>query len=262
MGLEVCDLSFSLAGRPVLRGVSFEAPAGEVTAILGANGSGKSTLLKVIAGVHPCPPGAVAVLGRDLSRAAGAERASLLGYLPQFHRPVFSFAVEDVVLTGRAAYAFAAPRPRDRDRGRDALEAVGITDLAGRTYGELSGGERQLVLIARVLAQDPRVILLDEPTSHLDLANQGRLAGLLGKLAAWGKAVVAVLHDPNLAFSCADRLVFLAAGRVVEPQGPAWDASFLTRVYGAPARVGYWEGQPFLLPPAARAGASPGEASP
>jgi iron complex transport system ATP-binding protein len=262
MGLEVRDLWFSLGGRPVLRGISFEAPVGEVTAILGANGSGKSTLLKTIAGVHPCPPGAVAVLGRDLSRAAGAERASLLGYLPQFHRPVFSFAVEDVVLTGRAAYAYASPRPRDRERVRAALEAVGIAGLAGRTYGELSGGERQLVLIARVLAQDPRVILLDEPTSHLDFANQGRLAELLGRLAAWGKAVVAVLHDPNLAFACAGRLVFLAGGRVAEPQGAPWDAAFLTRVYGTAARVGHWEGRPFLLPPMAGTGSLAAEGSP
>ncbi len=254
MGLAVRDLSFSLGGRPILRGVSLEAAAGEVTAILGANGSGKSTLLKVVAGVHPCPRGAVRALGRDLAVVSGVERAALLGYLPQFHRPVFAFAVEDVVLTGRAAhYAFGAPRRRDRERVAAALAAVGIEGLAGRRYAELSGGERQLVLLARVVAQDPGVVLLDEPTSHLDLANQGRLAELLGRLAAWGKAVVAVLHDANLAFACADRLVFLAGGQVATPPRGDWEPDFLSRVYGTEAEVAQWQGRPVLLPPGLRA---------
>ena len=120
------------------------------------------------------------------------------------------------MLTGRAAYVFSLPGRRDREKADQAIAEVGIEALRDRPYTELSGGERQLVMIARVLAQEPRVILLDEPLSHLDLANQVRFLRLVKKLTAGGLTVLAVLHDPNLAFLSGDHFVFLKDGRVRE----------------------------------------------
>ena len=155
-------------------------------------------------------------MGKDLNRLSLSERGKLIGFLPQFHNPVFPFTVREVVLTGRAAYVFSQPGRRDREKADQAIAEVGIEELRDRPYTELSGGERQLVMIARVLAQEPRVILLDEPLSHLDLANQVRFLGLVKKLTAGGLTVLAVLHDPNLAFLSGDHFVFLKDGQVRE----------------------------------------------
>jgi iron complex transport system ATP-binding protein len=234
MAVTVEKVSFEYDEIPVLKDISFEVPEGKFTALLGKNGSGKSTLLRLIAGLLPLRMGRIRILGEDLHSLNLSRRARLVGYLPQFHSPVFPFTVEEVVLTGRASYVFSTPSRRDREKAAQAIAEVGLEELRKRPYTELSGGERQLVMIARVLAQEPRVILLDEPLSHLDLANQARFLGLIKRLTASGMTILAVLHDPNAAFLSGDHFIFLKDGRVhkaVEGQAP-WNADFLSDVYG------------------------------
>ena len=231
--IAVKNLSFEYQGQPVLHDVSFEVPCGRLTVLLGRNGSGKSTLLKLIAGMVPLKQGQITILGQDGRTMSREQRARMLGYLPQFHAPVFPFTVADVVLTGRASYIAFQPSDRDREKAREAMHTVGIEHLHARPYNELSGGERQLVMIARVLAQQPRIVLLDEPVSALDLANQNRLLRLIGDLTKAGITALAVFHDPNTAIQYGDHVIFLKDGRIQEPSDRSnpWDISLLSRVY-------------------------------
>jgi iron complex transport system ATP-binding protein len=239
MSIEFHHLSFSYGGVPVLQDLCFSVQPGKLTVLLGRNGSGKSTLVKLAAGLLPCRQGTIRVEGKNLKALPSAERARTIGYLPQFHTPVFPFTVEDVVLTGRAAFVWSTPAPSDLDHVETGLGAVRLEHLRARPYNALSGGERQLVLLARILAQDPTVILLDEPTSHLDLANQATLLDLLRQLAAKGKTIFAVLHDPNLAFQFADEMLFLKEGKLHASLSyrEKVDSALLTEVYGCPVQV-------------------------
>jgi iron complex transport system ATP-binding protein len=251
MALEVSHLSHAFGDRKVLEDVSFEAPSGKLTVVLGRNGCGKSTLLRMISGILPIESGQVKIAGRNLAGLRGIERASLLGYLPQFHKAVFPFRVEDVVLTGRATWIGFGPGPKDLKLAEEAMELLGITGLRERAYSELSGGERQLVMIARILAQRPRIILLDEPTSHLDLANQQRLLGLLRTIAAQGITVLAVLHDPNTAMIHGDAFVFLKEGRcLIPPQGDPWQRDFMESLYGIHATLVPFQDRALVVPEA------------
>ncbi len=251
--VRVASLSFAYRRRPVLQELDFELEGGSLTAILGRNGSGKSTLLRCLAGLLPVAPGTVAVAGQDLARLSCRQRARLIGYLPQFHQPAFDFAVEEVVLTGRAAWVGLSPGDEDRRRARAALAHLGISHLAPRPYTELSGGERQLVLLARILAQDPPVILLDEPLSHLDLCHQVQLLGLLQELSRQGRTVAAVLHDPTLALRHFHRQLYLRDGRLLLPSGPP-EAGFLSHIYETPVEVLTGAAGPVVVPKAGSAG--------
>jgi iron complex transport system ATP-binding protein len=248
--IHVQQVRFAYDHRTVLEDVSLQVPAEEFTVLLGRNGSGKSTLLRLLAGLLPLQEGAIEILGRDLGRLSLAERGRLIGFLPQFHNPVFPFTVKEVVLTGRAAYVFSVPGKKDRENADQAIAEVGLDPLRDRPYTELSGGERQLVMIARVLAQEPRVILLDEPLSHLDLANQARFLSLVKNLTARGLTVLAVLHDPNLAFLSGDHFVFLKDGKVREMTGNErpWEAALLSEVYGTPIETFPFRDRALVVP--------------
>ncbi len=250
MALTVTNLSFTYDSSPVLKNVSFSATDGGLTVILGRNGCGKSTLLKVIAGINPMQEGSVQVGGLEIEALSGSTRAGLIGYLPQFHQTVFPFTVEDVVLTGRAAYVFSTPSAHDREMSSLAMYTTGIEALAKRSYTDLSGGERQLVMITRVLAQAPKVILLDEPAAHLDLANQQRLLEILRQITAGGVTVVAVLHDPNMAFLNADQVIFLKQGQVAAPPAGCqpWDARFIRDIYGVATTALTFRNKAFIVP--------------
>ena len=204
--------------RSVLHGVDLEVATGELVALLGANGSGKTTLLRVVAGVLGPRAGEVELFGRSLRHWSRRELARVVAVLPQSTDLPDGFKVSEAVNLGRIPHAtrtFAAD-PDDERAVAEALRDADATELAGRPVRELSGGERQRVLLALALAQEPQLLLLDEPTLHLDLAHQLGLVQLLHRLRVSRRlTVLAVLHDLNLAAGLADRVLLVRDGRVV-----------------------------------------------
>jgi iron complex transport system ATP-binding protein len=235
--LSAQDLSIGYRDRLVGSGLDVGLRAGEVLALLGPNGGGKTTLLKTLLGLIPALGGDVELDGRRLSALSVRERARTLAYVPQVHGGTFAFTVHDVVLMGRTAHRGLFARPSDADRAvtERMIERVGIVALAERPYTMISGGERQLALIARALAQEPRIVVLDEPTASLDFGNQGKVMREIRALAAAGLAVLFTTHDPNQAHRYADRAILLRDGRCFA-EGPVRE--LLTRerleaLYGA-----------------------------
>ncbi len=203
------------AGRPVVREISFEVPCGEILTIVGPNGSGKSTLLKLGARLLSPQHGSIEVLGRDVSAYPRPELAKVLAVVPQDGSIFFPFTVEEVVLMGRAPHGAgrAFERIEDHQIAQEAMEVTDIVHLARQPVNRLSGGERQRVLIARAIAQQPQVLLLDEPNAHLDIAHQVAIFGLMTQLnREKGLTVVAVSHDLNLASSYTTRVAVLKEG--------------------------------------------------
>jgi iron complex transport system ATP-binding protein len=233
----------------VLNDVNVDIEAGKLTVILGRNGSGKSTFLRILAGIIPYNTGSVSIMGMDNSNLSFAQRAKILGFMNQHHEAVFPFSVEEVVLTGRAGYINYLPKDIDKQAAFQAMERTGITHLGNRKYTELSGGEQQLVMISRVMAQNPDILLLDEPTTHLDFCNQSHLLGLLKKLADDGLTIVAVIHDPNLAFLYGDDFLFAKNHQIFRaPTNElAWDADFLKSIYQVDLKAIKYNGRAFLV---------------
>lgn len=218
MILSVDQLSCSLGGRPILEQVSFTLQPNEVVVLLGRNGAGKSTLLHALTGFIPLKSGTVQVGGRDMAPLSLTERAAYFSLLTQKRSVSFPFDVIDFVLMGRARHIerFKRPTPHDYRLAEEALHQTGAEHLALQSVNTLSGGEYQRVLLARTLLQDAAILLLDEPTTHLDFATQYRFVALIRDLAKrLNKGLLVVLHDPNLAFKLADRLILLESGRVV-----------------------------------------------
>lgn len=210
--LEVCHASCGYSpGRPVIKGVSFTVEPGEVVCVLGANGIGKTTLFKSILGYLPLLGGAVRIHGKDIGKVSRAEMARAVGYVPQAHVPPFPFTVGDVVTMGRTAHLslFAAPSRKDEAIAFDALEKLGIGGLFERPYTEISGGERQLVLIARALAQEASMLVMDEPVANLDFGNQVRILEGIGDLAASGLAVFMTTHFPDHALQASTKCIII-----------------------------------------------------
>ncbi|MGU3537508.1 ABC transporter ATP-binding protein [Methylobacterium sp. A54F] len=221
--LSVENLAFGYGARTVGQGVSFTLAAGETLCLLGPNGGGKTTLFKTLLGLLPAQGGRVRLDGADIAGWPRAQVARAIAYVPQAHAALFPFTAEAVVLMGRASRIapFASPGAADRAAAAAALAALGIGHLADRVYTELSGGERQLVLIARALAGEPRLLVMDEPTASLDFGNQARVLGEIRRLRARGIAVVLATHDPGHAFLCADRVALLQGGRLAALGAPA-----------------------------------------
>ncbi len=237
MRLAAAELSYAyIPGRPVLKGVSLEVEEGEVLFLLGPNGSGKTTLLECLCGLRRPQAGRILLGGEDLHGLPARERAKHIGYVPQIHRPVFGFRVIEVVLMGRAPHLglFSSPQEPDFKVALQALEAVGLSGLAGRPYTELSGGEMRLVFIARGLAQGARFLLLDEPDAHLDPKNQHEVLELVRGLAGEGFSPVVTSHSPNNALFYARRAALLRAGELLsfgEPESVLTPED-LARAYG------------------------------
>jgi len=219
MTLSGRGLTIGYSDRVVGRGLDVTLAQGEVLALLGPNGGGKTTLLKTLLGLLRPRAGEVALGERPLAGLSLRERARMIAYVPQLHVPTFAFTVESLVLMGRTAHGSLFSRPSGRDRAVAArtLEQLGIPHLATRPYTMISGGERQLVLLARALAQEPQFVVLDEPTASLDFGNQGKVMREIRALAAAGHGVLFTTHDPNHALRAADRAYLLRAGeRVAE----------------------------------------------
>jgi iron complex transport system ATP-binding protein len=250
--LEARKLAFGYPGRQVGAGLDLALPAGEVLCILGPNGGGKTTLFRTLLGLLPALAGELRLGGVPLESLPQDEIARRLGYVPQDHAPEFAFTVREVALMGRAARIdlFAAPGPRDHAATAVALESLGIAALAERPYTEVSGGERQLALLARALAQEPLALVLDEPTASLDFGNQVRVLREIRRLADAGLAVVFSTHHPDEAFRCADRALLLARGGAYRLGTPEQviTAENLNAVYGVAVKVAAMNGTRVCVP--------------
>jgi iron complex transport system ATP-binding protein len=239
---SVTDLEFGYGGAFRLAQVSFEVGEGEILGLVGPNSSGKTTLLRLLSKVHAPARGEIRFRGAPLHTVGRLQLARDVGVVPQEEQLAFSISVEELALMGRfprgAGRLFEGPE--DLLRAREAMTLAGVLELGDHPVDTLAGGERQRALLARALAQEPCVLLLDEPTSHLDLWHQRHLVGLLRRLnRERGMTVVFVSHDLNLAGELADRLLLLSGGRVVRlgPPCEVLDEAVLEAAYGCPVWV-------------------------
>jgi iron complex transport system ATP-binding protein len=242
MMLALKDLTCGYGRTAILSDVSLDVSPGESLCLLGPNGCGKTTLLRTILGLLAPLAGEVLVDDVSIARLPRRHRARLLAYVPQAHALPFPFRVLDVVLTGRSAHVgmTATPSRADEQAACAALERMGCADLAGRTFTQLSGGEQQLVLIARALAQDARILIMDEPSSNLDFGNQARLLAIMRSIVAESDlAVVMTTHYPNHAFAIASHVALIKDGRVMDSGHPdhVLTEQSLGDTYGVPVRI-------------------------
>src|SRR5262245_9174238 len=236
MRLEVEGLAFGYPGRSVGADVSFALEPGEVLCWLGPNGGGKTTLLRTILRLLAPRGGTVRGGVESVARASRTRLSRIFCYVPQAQAAASPFTVREVVLMGRTAHlgVFASPSGRDRAVAEETLATLGILALAERPYTELSGGERQLALVARALAQEPLILVMDEPTASLDFGNQVRVLAHVQALAARGIAVMLSTHDPDQAFLCAHQVAVLHRGRLAALGSPTAviTAATLRALYG------------------------------
>lgn len=254
MSLKVENISFAYRKGPViLERVSLDMKAGTLTALVGQNGSGKSTLLKCVNGILTPRGGRLSWEGLNLLALSPIERSRIMSYVPQAIPESMSFRVFDVVLMGRRPYANWirwGVRASDRQRVFSILERLGLDEICFRNYSELSGGQQQKVLIARALVQEPRLLIMDEPTSNLDLRHQQDILTLLKKTASeTGISVLLSAHDLNLVMNYADRLEMLKDGRILH-SGPVDDvltSENIREIFDVDTHVGHYKGTPFVL---------------
>lgn len=262
VSLVADDLSIGYGGRAIGTGLAFAAHRGDVLCLLGPNGSGKTTLFKTLLGLLPSLAGQVRVGDRPLGALSRAEVARAMAYVPQAHAAPFAFCAREVVLMGRTARLgpFSQPGARDIAAAEAALDRLGIADLADADYTRLSGGQRQLVLIARALAQGSPVLVMDEPTASLDFGNQALVLREVANLADDGLTVVLSTHDPDHALAIGTQVVLLADGRIRAAGSPqiALTGPTLSAVYGVAVRVETLpDGRAVCLPSLARPVAPP-----
>ena len=243
MTLTVKDLTYRYAktAAPVLQGVSFSAESGDFLSVLGANGAGKSTLFRCLLGGLTDYTGAIELDGRDVRTLSRRETAEHIAYIPQIHRPTFGYSVLDTTLMGltRQLSPFRSPTPEMEKHAMDALEQMGVAQLAERNFATLSGGEQQLVLIARALCQQSDILVMDEPTSSLDYGNQLRVLERVRLLARQGYTVLLSTHDPQHALRFSQKVLALSGGQVAA-DGCTADVltpELLRRLYGVEAVV-------------------------
>lgn len=239
--LEVKSLAYSYGNGPVFEDVSFSLGNGEVMCILGPNGAGKSTLIKCVAGIFTPASGSVRIMGEDTASLGAGGIAKLIGYVPQQNEVVFPFTVLDFVVMGRTPHIplCSSPGEKDMEIAHESLAMVGIDDLAERTMNSLSGGQRQMVLIARALAQQPSLLLLDEPTAHLDFGNQVLVLETVQKLALSGMSILMNTHMPDHAFLVGSRAAALTGCRLVAVGEVAAvvNSSVMSSIYGVKVAV-------------------------
>jgi iron complex transport system ATP-binding protein len=238
--LTINKLSFNYTGIQVLKDVEMEVGLGEMLSIVGPNGSGKSTLLKCINRILKTQQNTVLIDGKDASKLNLKELSKVMGYVPQSSTSTFPFTVFDVVLMGRKPYIQWNLSERDNEIVAEMLDFLGIGELSMRYFNELSGGEQQKVIVARALAQQPQILLLDEPTSSLDIKHQLEILCMLRSLTqSKERSVIVTMHDLNLASRFSDRMIMLKQGKIFASGTPE---SVLTeenikKVYGISCKV-------------------------
>ena len=239
--IQVRDVEFSYGKQEVLKGISFCMEKGEFVWVLGANGCGKTTLLKSILAFLTPQHGQVLLYGKDIHQMDERERARKIAYIPQYHTPPFPFTVRDVVLMGRTPHLSRICRPTEKDCriADESMERLGIAHYANKSYTALSGGQRQMVVIARALAQQPDLLIMDEPTASLDFGNQYLVLAQVKKLAREGMGVLMVTHNPDHAFYCADRIIAMEDGKILSmgDAGKVINEAVMKAVYHMPVKV-------------------------
>lgn len=250
MGIEVNDLGFAYGGHRVLDGISFEGGKGDLIAVLGANGAGKSTLFRCICGLLSGYSGDVIMNGRDICTFKSRELARACAYIPQSNAQAFDYTVLETVLMGMTAQLplLSGPGKSHERAAMEALESLGVSELSQRGVGRISGGERQLVLIARALAQGAKLLVMDEPTANLDYGNQLLVMERVRALTHSGYTVLLSTHNPDHALRWADRVLLLHDGAVLAQGAPkdVMTGQRLSRLYGVTIQVREIEGEPPL----------------
>ena len=216
--LEAKNISFAYDKKEIFDDISFSIEKGDVLSILGPNGTGKTTLLKCLNGLHKINSGDIYVRGQNLKSLSFSEVSKFVGYIPQSHTPTFPFSVFDVVVMGRAPYLSLNNLPKEKDAriAMKSLKTLGIEHLKDEEYLNLSGGEMQMVFLARVLTQQPDVLILDEPTSHLDFGNQIRLLEIISELSKKGLSIVMSSHFPDHTFISSSKVAIMKGGSLVD----------------------------------------------
>lgn len=252
MNLSVQNLSFSYEQHQVLDSVSFMLERGEFLSVLGPNGVGKSTLFRCILGLLTSYTGSITSDGKDLRAMARREMAKRIAYIPQINKPTFGYTVLNTVLMGttRQVSMFSQPKAGQIAQAMSALERVGAAHLAERDFTHLSGGEQQLVLVARAIAQQADILVMDEPTSALDYGNQLRILQLVRELAGEGYAVLLSTHNPQHALTFASRILALSDGKVAALGRPddVLTRELIGRLYGVNVAFADTDGGRVLVP--------------
>lgn len=223
MSVTIQNLCFSYGESPILQDVSLNTKYGEFISVLGPNGAGKSTLFRCILGLLQPTSGSICIDGISISTLSAAQLARKIAYIPQSHNPVFNFSVLDMVLMGTTAQlgSFESPKQKHIQQAEAALEQLGISHLRDRGYGNISGGERQLALIARAMAQQAKVLIMDEPSANLDFGNRLRVMQTVRTLTHEGYTIIQSTHDPDQAYRYSDEILALQNGRVLAWGTPA-----------------------------------------
>ncbi len=249
--IRIKDVEFSYNSVPTLKNVSLDIEKAEVVCIIGPNGAGKTTLLKCINKILEPQAGCILIDGKDLKDLSGIEIAKRIGYVSQTAQYTFPTTVFDVILMGRKPHFGWRVRKVDIEKVLEIVDIMGLEDLAMKGFDELSGGQRQKVLIARALAQDPEVLLLDEPTSNLDIKHQLEVMELIKKLVKErGISAVIAIHDLNLASMYADKVVVLHKGKIFAVGKPEEiiTSEIIRNVYGVEVEIVLKHGKPFVVP--------------
>lgn len=241
MSIHLNRLCFSYGEREVLKDISFQAEYGEFLSVLGPNGVGKSTLFRCMLGLLTPSHGTTSIDGTLISALTAMERARLIAYIPQSHHPVFNFSVFDMVLMGTTAQTgrLSSPGKKQTEQVERALEKLNLQHLRDRGYANLSGGERQLVLIARAIAQQASILVMDEPSASLDFGNRIRVMQTVRRLTEEGYCVIQSTHDPDQAYLYSDKILALYGGEVLAfgtPQETICQ-SLISTLYGVDVEV-------------------------
>jgi iron complex transport system ATP-binding protein len=218
LSVEVSNLSFSYGDRLIIDKINFYVEDGQLISVLGPNGVGKSTLFRCILGLLKDYTGKIFLTGKDIKKLSTGEMAKLIAYIPQSHYPSFNYSVFDMVLMGTAVQisSLSSPGKKQIELVNRALDKMGIYHLKERGYMQISGGERQLVLLARALVQEAKILVLDEPTSNLDFGNQIKVMLQIKNLAKEGYTIIQSTHNPDQTFLFSDKIIAMKGGRIIK----------------------------------------------
>jgi len=247
---KVENYSFSYGKIPILHNISFEITKGTVCGILGPNGSGKTTLFRCCMNFQKSKQGEILLNDTSIHRMKPQNLAKKMAYVPQEHQTAFTFTVREMVQMGRTAHMSVRLSRHDKEQSEQAMERLGVQNLANNAFQELSGGQRQLVLIARAVAQASEIILLDEPTSALDFHNQVMVWNVLRSLAREGHTILTCCHDPNHILWFCDQVLVLKNGKIITDGNPVQclNTDILRQIYGDDCSCSYVKGVPLVHP--------------